>query len=59
MSLRDFSIAAAYFVGALLVIREFWLGISRRPAPPERISLFWGVLLLALVALCAFLIQPS
>ena len=53
---RDW-VAATYFVGALLIIRTIWLGISRRPAPPERISLFWGVLLLVMLIFCGFMAQ--
>lgn len=57
MNLRDFSVAATYFVGALVIMREFWLGISRRPAPREQISVFWGIFVLALLALFGLLIQ--
>jgi hypothetical protein len=54
---HDLAAIAAYVAGALLVIHSIWLGISRRPAPREGISFFWGALLLALLILCGLIIH--
>jgi uncharacterized membrane protein HdeD (DUF308 family) len=56
---RDFAGIAAYVVGALLIIHSIWQGISRRPAPTEQVSLFWGLFFLALLILCGFIIHIS
>jgi hypothetical protein len=57
MRARDWLVAATYFCGALLIIHSVWQRFSRRPAPPEQISLFWGIFLLAVLVLCGFIIQ--
>jgi hypothetical protein len=54
---RDFAAIATYVIGALLIIHSIWQRISRRPAPPEQVSLFWGLFLLALLIFFGLLIR--
>lgn len=54
---HDLAAIGTYVSGALLVIHSIWQCISRRPAPREEVSLFWGVLLLAILIFCGFIMH--